>query len=132
MKEQQFDATRVINEFGGTCQMREGRTVTQLHLFACNDAAAYPLAGVVDGTLMLWMADGSYRSPDYDHDNDLIMPRHVVAECWQNVYGNANFGLPRTTPESAKETGCPGAPVKSTTLHITLYSDNTVKAEVVE
>lgn len=131
MKKRQFDAERVINELGGKCQTREGSTVTQLHLFSCCDAEFYPLAGVVDGMLNFWTADGrNLRSGSY---HDLIMPRHVVAEWWQNAYSGGEIGVVRATLESAKRAAEEESPdITVTTVHITVYSDNTAEAEVVE
>lgn len=77
MKGQQFDAERVIKDFGGQCSTKGGRHVTQLHLFACSDDEIYPLVGVVDGLIRLWAADGREWASGQCSDNDLIMPRHV-------------------------------------------------------
>lgn len=50
---------------------REGKVVTQLKFFEVTKS--YSLAGIIDGDLHMWCADGRYYKNGYENPNDLFM-----------------------------------------------------------
>jgi len=65
---------------------RDGRKVTQLHMFNCDECLIYPLYGVVFENLEKWKRDGKYNIRE-ESQNDLFMAEKEMC-CWVNVYQN--------------------------------------------
>jgi hypothetical protein len=81
---------------------REGKQVTQLHLFNINESSTYSLFGVVDNDIQSFTKDGKWDKNSNEGSRDLFMEPEVA---YVNVYkgcGGYTLGTLYTTREEAE------------------------------
>lgn len=102
-----FDLQRALA--GDKVVTRDGREVTQLTRFKCNEEC---LAGVIDGVLETWHETGKYLTNDSGCSYDLFMAPKTVKR-WVNFYETKNShhanGFAFETEETAKRAVFGGA-----------------------
>lgn len=82
-----------------------GEAATDLHLF--DVATAYPLYGVVRGTVISFTKEGLYDSGRPKHLNTLFMaPKKKIV--WVNFYADSQSGYYHSSEEAANHQGSSG------------------------
>lgn len=103
MKQIPFDLNRALA--GEKVVTRDGREVTQLTRFKCNEEC---LAGVIDGVLETWHETGKYLTNDSGCSYDLFMAPKTVKR-WVNFYPPENTAFDYENEDLAKQCAAPHA-----------------------
>ena len=93
-----FDLQKALD--GEPVVMRDGRKVTQLHVFMDVDDK-YCVAGVVNGRVHAWTKGGSFCSHQHDFDLFMAEKKKVKREAWVNMYPMQSYLLLSVIPVDA-------------------------------
>jgi hypothetical protein len=81
---------------------REGKQVTQLHLFEVNPSSNYSLYGVVDGHVESFTKDGKWDKDSNEGSRDLFMgPDSIYINIYKLISGDYTIGSNHNTKEEA-------------------------------